>query len=83
MVRVVSRCPSCTSSVVLERDFEGLTLVCMGCARRWSQVPLAVSEGEQERARLRSDPSTRRPGRPPRKRPEGDDILPNEPRPGM
>jgi hypothetical protein len=82
VVRAVSRCPFCTSSVVLERDFEGLALVCLGCARRWSQVPSAVLKGEQERARLRADPSSRRPGRPRKKRPEADDVLPEVPRPG-
>ena len=64
MIRTTARCPDCTSTVVLDRDYDGLAAVCLGCSRRWEQRPLALLEGERERALIRADPNTGRPGRP-------------------
>ena len=64
MRRTIPRCPACSSVVVLEREHDGVTAVCLGCARRWELPPPALLEGERERAAIRADPSFHRPGRP-------------------
>ena len=64
MIRTTARCPNCASTVVLDRDYDGLAAVCLGCSRRWEQRPPALVQGERERALIRADPNTGRPGRP-------------------
>ncbi len=59
MARTVLRCPDCRSSVVLERDIDGLALACVGCSRRWTRPTaaeqIAEAEAAREIARLRAD----------------------------
>ena len=63
MTSSVSRCPECSSSVVLERDLDGLGLACMGCSRRWaapSAAQLVVARGEGHAlGRMRADGAAR------------------------
>jgi hypothetical protein len=64
MRRANRRCPVCASSVVLLQDFECEAFECLGCARHWELPNPAVVAGERERAAIKADPNTGKPGRP-------------------
>ena len=64
MLRTIVRCPACASTVVLDRDYDGVAAVCLGCSRRWEPRPAVLVEGERERALIRADPRYGLPGRP-------------------
>ena len=64
MTRQTRRCPTCASTVLLDRDFDCLAYTCLGCSRRGVVPSASGIDSAALLAQLRDAPPERRRGRP-------------------